>query len=124
MNVGKVIYALVNSSVPIYPVTAPQGETGTLAVYNVISCVPTNVKERVSVKDIYRVQITVMAETYAALMTAAETIRGLMDYKEGTYGTVPVDLIRFENQIDNYNMETNEFSLSQDYFIRIKKLKI
>ena len=121
MNIGKVIYAIVNSSVPIYPGVAPQGETGTLAVYNVISCTPTNVKQSASVKDIYRVQITVMAETYTALMTAAETIRGLMDYKTGTYGTVAVDLIRYENQIDSYNMETDEYFLSQDYFIRIKR---
>ena len=122
MNVGKALYSIINSSVSIYPKVAPQGASGTYAVYHVISTTPTDVKERTSVSDVYRVQISIYADTYSDLMTASDTIRGLIDKYKGTVATVPIQLIRFENQIDGFDIDSDKYSLIHDYMIHINKI--
>ena len=120
MNVGKIIDSLLDGVIALYPKVAPQQTTGTHAVYHVISNTPTDVKESASVVDIVRVQISIFANTYAALQTAAESVRSTLDYFQGTTNSIAVDLIRYENETDDYEMDTNEYMISQDYFIRIK----
>ena len=119
--IGKIIYSLLNGVISIYPRIAPQGKTGTYAVYNITSVTPTNVKQSASVVDTFYVQIDVFASTPDLARTAADTIRSTIDYYQGTVATYKVNLIRYENENDSYEIDTDTYMISTDYFIRVKK---
>ena len=121
MNAGKVIVSRLSGVIAIYPKVAPQTTTGTHAVYHVISVVPTDVKQSASVVDVIRCQVSIFADTYTALQAAADAVRTALDYFQGTTGGIAVDLIRYKNETDSNEMDTDQYMVAQDYFIRLKR---
>ena len=121
MQVGKAIYSLISAvEANVYPVSIPQGVKGNKVVYNIISNVPTNIKNRVSAVDQYRVQISCYTNKYNTVCTLAQSIRTALDNYSGTVAGVLIDRIRFENQMDTYDLQSDQYGIMTDYIIKIK----
>ena len=93
---------------------------GDAVTYSVISDVPTTTKTTTSMVDSYRVQVNSYSNTYAKVCQLAGYVRSALDGEDGTIGTLSVDMIRFDNQQAGFELEPNNFVITQDYIIRIK----
>lgn len=121
MQVGKVIYSLLNTAgYKSYPDVIPETVTGDTIVYHVISDVPLTTKDGTSKIDTYRVQINCYSSNYAGACALAQAVRTALDRKTGTYNSVVVDQINFIDQGSDYDLAMNETGIRQDYYIRIK----
>lgn len=121
MEVGKVIKSLLNTAgINCYPESAPQQVTGDIVVYSGISDVPTTSKGNTSKVDTYRVQVNSYSNTYAKVVLLAGYVRTALDNKSGTIGGLAVDGIYFNNQQGGFELEPNNYVITQDYMVRIK----
>lgn len=121
MQAGKAIYSLLNTvEADIYPVNIPQGVTGKKIVYNIVSVIPADRKDGKSAVDTSRVQISIYAERYDDAVELSESVRSAIDNYKGTAGGVAVDRIRFESEQHTYDLESDQYGIISDYFIRIK----
>jgi hypothetical protein len=96
-------------------------------VYAVISSIAQNSKDVPSDIDHVRVQIDCYAKSTASVAgfdqaeQLAEAGRNAIDgVNPGTYGTVYVDGIRFEQENHTINEEIDVFRHSSDYQVRVK----
>jgi hypothetical protein len=121
MIVGKIIKSILSAAgITCYPSIAPQGVTGNLVVYHVISNTPTTRKQGKSVLDEYRVQVNIVGSSFDTVCTISESVRTALDRYTGTAATYTVDQINFIDELANYELENREHIIIQDYYIRVK----
>ena len=84
----------------IYPEKAAQGDAMPYIVYSQISQTPTDSKTNGTGFDRYRVQVTAVAESYTTCETLGGLIRTALDRKTGTYGSLVVTQIVYEDTND------------------------
>lgn len=120
MNVGKAIVSILDGY-HVYPSLAPQGSNvyPDYSVYHIVSTTPEYTKDGATEIITYRVQIDHYSLTYTGCITLANAVRGLLDFYQGSEEGVNVDLIRIENEQDGWELDTREFKIIQDYFIRV-----
>jgi hypothetical protein len=121
MEIGKAIKTLLNAAgINCYAEAAPQQVTGDTVVYSVISDVPTTSKGNTSKIDTYRVQVNSYSNTYPKVVLLAGYVRAALDNKSGSIGGLTVDGIYFNNLQGGFELEPNNYVVTQDYMIRIK----
>jgi hypothetical protein len=121
MEVGKVIKTQLNASgLNCYPESAPQQVTGDIVVYSVISDIPTTSKGITSKVDTYRVQVNSYSNTYPKVVLLAGYVRTALDGQSGSIGGLTVDGIYFNNEQGGFELEPNNYVITQDYMVRIK----
>jgi len=118
-NIGKVIYSKVNSTVPVYPVTAPQGTAFPYLVYEVLTSEEEGVKSAVWVDNI-TVLLMIYDTTYASVCTKANSVRALLDRMKGTVSSVIVDSCQYVTESDDYDSELQCFIKICEYKFRVK----
>jgi len=123
-SVGKSIVKLLSGvsglNSRVYPMILPQGCIMPAAWYQLISLLPTDVKETTSKIDICHIQISVFDTTYSSVNTLAGGIRTALDGYSGESEGVTIDSIVFSDETDLFEQDTLLFHKAQDYFIRIK----
>lgn len=118
-NIGKVIYSKVNSTVPVYPVTAPQGTAFPYLVYEVLTSEEEGVKSAVWIDNI-TVLLMIYDTTYTSVCAKANSIRALLDRMKGTVSSVIVDSCQFVTESDDYDGDLQCFIKMCEYKFRVK----
>lgn len=96
----------------MYPLAMPQGERMPAVVYQRISGPRVQAHDGPSGLAHPRFQFACIAATYAAAKTLANALRVAIDGYQDTIGSVKVDAILVENEIDLYNYESSELATS------------
>jgi len=117
------IYDLLDGvETDIYPDLAPDDDINTpYVVYSIISCVPNDDKDGVSGLDTYRIQFNVYHNDDRNLDVLANDIRTALDRQSGTYQSVVIQSIRFDNEFGGKDFNSKLYYRIQDYLFRIKK---
>ena len=92
--------------------------------YQVVSNEPNNTKNGVSTYDYVTVQISIYDLRYSSLVELAGKVRTALDYTSGTFRSVVVDKIFFENQNDLFDDSAGEqgfYGIAQDYRFNINR---
>ncbi len=125
----KIIYGILNASAPvtaltgdrIYPGIAKQFDIGPFIVYFKVSTNPADSKDGPSKLDTLRVQVSIFHNDYDALEDLAGKVRTALDRYSGPVGGVEVQSIRFIDENELRDPDTDYFHTAQDYSIRIKR---
>ncbi len=92
--------------------------------YQVVSDEPNNTKNGVSTYDYVTVQISIYDLRYSSLVELAGKVRTALDYTSGTFRSVVVDKIFFENQNETFDDSAGEqgfYGIAQDYRFNINR---
>ena len=92
--------------------------------YQVVSNEPNNTKNGVSTYDYVTVQISIYDLRYSSLVELAGKVRTALDYTSGTFRSVVVDKIFFENQNETFDDSAGEqgfYGIAQDYRFNINR---
>jgi len=119
--VGKAIYYQLRGlcSGKVYPAAALQDVVAPYITYTVVSTRPDYTKDSASVADKLRVQIDILDPTYSGACATAMAVRDLLDFVSGTIAGVPVNTIRFEDEMNMFEDEVLLHRITQDYYFRI-----
>jgi hypothetical protein len=128
MNAGKVIYKIlsVDSAVAalvgtrIQPFGADQTIAKPYITYQQISKVHNKHKDRDLKVQTIRMQVDMFATTYDGVSALADAVCTALSYKSGTYESIVVDIIVFDDENDLFSDQPEVFRKQQDYFLRIK----
>jgi hypothetical protein len=118
-NIGKVLYALLNSTVATHPLIAPQNTQTPYLIYSILSIDPDDTKQTTSMADTVTVLLMVYEDTIGGAATRANSIRTILDGYAGTSGGVTVNSITYVNESDDYDEELMKYIKIQEYNIRI-----
>lgn len=135
MSIGKAIYSILSNNgavaalvgTKIFPARAEQGTEYPFIVYNTISTNPSNTygASGKSTLDMVRVQITVLANTQAAIDNIASKIRIALDYytvSAVVVAGVTISNIFFDEENDFFDNTAGQEGIyikNQDYIISI-----
>jgi len=115
---GKVIKSLLSGVITqVYPVVAPQDITGSYVTYQIIDKVPWDSKGVVATVDAVRVTLKIVADTYSALATLVESVRTAMDQKSGTYASIVIQNVVFDDERDQYDEDLKKSYKEMDFLI-------
>jgi hypothetical protein len=131
-GVGKAIYNILTNdsgvsdlvSTRIYPQKIEYNATIPAVTYFITSTTPTNTKNGASTYDYTDVQITAFGSTYDEASSLARLIRTALDYVSGTYATIQIDKIFFEDATDIYDDSFGEKGIhyvAMDFQFNIKR---
>lgn len=113
--VDTAIHTLLDTvSTDNFPGKAPQEQSGTYTVYQIISTSPSKNKTDPSHADVYTLVVTVYAELLKTAKTLAESIRDALDFYSGGN----ITSIIFEDQGDNVDFTADKHNTSQTYTVR------
>lgn len=124
---GKAIYALLYANADIlaavgtriFPDMATQDAAYPFIVYTIDDTDPSDTKDGVSGLDTVTARVTTYATKYTDAVDIAEDARTALDRKTGTYGTVPIQSIRFQSQASAaMNWDKHVYIIEQMYAIR------
>jgi hypothetical protein len=119
VNIGKVIYSLVNATVPSYPVIAPQTTNAPYLVYNILTNDPDDTKDGPAMVDRVTVLLSIYESTYALAASKGNAVRTLLDAFSGTAGGVAVNSIVFVTESDDYDYDNKLHVKTQEYVFRV-----
>tara|TARA_R100000655_G_C2949260_1_gene187039 strand:+ start:469 stop:876 length:408 start_codon:yes stop_codon:yes gene_type:complete len=131
-GVGKAIYNILSndSSITdvvgtrIFPQKIEFNSTIPAITYFITSTTPTNTKNGVSSYDYTDVQITAFGSTYDQASNLSRLIRIALDYVSGTYASIQVDKIFFQDANDIYDDNFGEKGIhyvAMDFQFNIKR---
>ena len=135
MEVGKAIYDILTNNSPVNTIIAGSVYPSRFKitknrpslpyiVYQVVSDLPTIVKNNASTYDYVTVQITLVANNYEDIIDLSGKVRTALDYVSGTFQGVVVDKIFFQNSNEIFN-DTSGLSgiyqISHDYQFNINR---
>ena len=117
MQYGKAIYNILNGNVSvadrIYPEIAAQEVAFPYIVYKTVGVSGNPTLNKTSTVDTVRVQIDIVAKTFAECQTIEELVRSVLCTRTAdTHGTS-----RIIQQIDFVSMDTNQYDDQEDNFI-------
>lgn len=128
MILGKAIYNILSNHVGltalvglrIYPVTAAQLDTFPYVVFNVQRHDPVNrMNGRARMDQVY-LEVSGYAKTYDDADAVAIQIRNALDRATpGTYASVGIATILFENTSDSYDDPEDVYSMPMEYKINL-----
>ena len=113
----------------IYPTQAPQGilVTSPFIVLNTISTTPTNTKKEASTLDRTRIQVSIFADSYAAISLTANDVRlqleNVINQDVLSDGTI-TQCSTFEGQVDGIDSGAGldgVYYIHQDYYFWITR---
>lgn len=133
-DVAKVIFNILSSDgnvngfvgTNIYPFISEQTVAFPCIVYEVIAATPTNRKDGTSAKDRFFTRVSAYSDKETSFLNGqdevaeiADHIRTALDGKNGTYATIKVEDIRFENISWATNSQDKFYQVDQDFMISI-----
>jgi hypothetical protein len=115
------VYNLVGTR--IYPGYADNKAVYPYIVYDVISVVGETAKGTTSLIDRYRVQVTVIDDSYADLMTLADAARTALEGFSGTAtaGAYYITSTLFDGMVDTVEDE-QVYGRALDFIFRVRKI--
>ena len=129
----EIVFKLINDAnvvgSRIYPTQAPQGilVTSPFIVLNTISTTPTNTKKEASTLDRTRIQVSIFADSYAAISLTSNDVRLLLENVINqdvlSDGTI-VQCSTFEGQVDGIDSGAGldgVYYIHQDYYFWITR---
>ena len=130
MNDVSVIYEilLANTSVNnlvesrIYPYIAKEFEKVPFIVYSKVSVNPADSKDGPSKLDTIHAQVSIFQDDYDLVSDLAKKVRTALDRYTGNVNGIEVDSIRFIDETELPDFDTQYFHIAQEYNIRIKRL--
>jgi hypothetical protein len=129
-QVGKAIYSILSAdpalgqlvAYRIYPVIAPQHEVYPILTYAIITNTPSDTKTSASTVDQYRIQFDAYATEYDKVHSITNRLRELIDrYPHTVVAGILLDGIRYLDQSDGYDDESQLFRVTVDYYMRVKR---
>jgi len=102
-------------STRLYPMVVPQDAELPAAAYQRISGPREHSHDGATGLARARMQFTVLGSTYENGKDIAEALRGSMDGFSGTMGTVTVDAVLLENDVDAWGTVFDKATVRQDY---------
>lgn len=111
---GGVVYSLVNSIVPIYPLQAAQGKAFPLATYRVQRN-PQNDMNGTATAARDRVSISIHSKTYDECESLKNQVIAALDFTKGTIANVQVINIRYISDTDLFQDEPNVYGKTIDF---------
>lgn len=118
-NIGKVIYSLVNNTIPAYPVIAPQNTPTPYLVYNILNNDVEHTKDMPAWVDRVTVLVSIFESTYALASIKGTLVRELIDNMNGVIGTVAVNSIMYITETDAIDFELKYYVKTQEYLFRL-----
>lgn len=117
MQYGKAIYNILDGTVGvsnrIYPELAPQLAVLPYLVYKTVSIVGNPTQNKTSTVDTVRVQINIIAKSFAECQSIEESLRSVLCIRYAdSHGTS-----RIIQQIDFISMDTNQYDDNENNFI-------
>lgn len=128
--IGKAIYSILSSdpqlnqlvSNRIYPVIGRQREVYPLLTYYIVTNTPNDTKTSASTVDQYRVQFDAFADDYDRVQDILIRLREVIDrYPHTVVNGIQLDGIKYLDQIDGYDDNSQIFNSSAEYYIRVKR---
>tara|TARA_R110000803_G_scaffold102638_10_gene170756 strand:- start:91 stop:480 length:390 start_codon:yes stop_codon:yes gene_type:complete len=127
MSLGSSINAILEADVNvvaaatggIFPLRARQGAVAPYLVYRIEDTMPHDDKDGVSSVDHFFVVIEAYAKTYLAVDTLSDLVRTALDRTSGTYDTIVVNSIQFQNKEDLFVDDAGVHLQEQDFKVRI-----
>lgn len=129
----EIVFKLINDAnvvgSRIYPTQAPQGilVTSPFIVLNTISTTPVNTKKEASTLDRTRIQVSIFADSYAAISLTSNDVRLLLENVINqdvlSDGTI-VQCSTFEGQVDGIDSGAGldgVYYIHQDYYFWITR---
>jgi hypothetical protein len=127
--IDDVIYILLNANATvtglvehdIFPNIADESNTEKYITVHRISDTPEHTKDGASTLDVIRVQLSMYAPNKADVDAIAVAVRNVLDHYRGTVGAYTVDKIWFENDTNDFDVDSGRYVVMNDYMIRHKK---
>lgn len=109
--ISQAIYNILTNDAPvfavvgtkIFPNMATQRTDFPYIVYSVVSKVPTDSKDSGLGFDRYRIQVDCVDESYTDVETLASLVRTALDRKTGSYGSMVILQIVYDDTVDVHN---------------------
>ena len=120
---GLITYLLAQSGVTAYVgeqihfVHAPQNVTAPYIIIIKISGVREHSHDGSSELAHPRFQLSVFANTYSEVKGIASALQTVLQTYSGTMGSVNVDVVFYDNEVDMYEQETGLYHTALDYII-------
>ena len=102
------VTALLAASGAVYPLVIPQGSALPAIAYQRISTGRGAAHSSANGLAMPRMQFSCVATTYAGARALANAVRQELDLYRGTVDDVWIDAIFVENEIDQFNFETDQ----------------
>ena len=138
MEIGKVIYNILSNDSNVSSLVTTSGNSRIFPsrynfpndvklpyiTYQMFADEPNNTKNGVSTYDYVRVQISIYHNSYADMITLAGHVRTALDYVSGTYNSIIVDKIFYQDQNELYDDSAGSiglYGIAQDYRFNINR---
>jgi hypothetical protein len=128
MNVGKAIYYLLANhagtsaiTTRIYPELAPQDAAAPYIVYTISNVSPDDTHDGPAVIDEVRMEIMAVADTYDGAGDLALQVRAALDRVYGTYNTVNVESIQFQDASIDVRDTPRQYGQDLTFIVRVKR---
>ena len=103
----------------VFPALAPQTTSYPFITVVNNATTPLKLKGSASTNDLYSFEVNIFAETENECQTIANRVRVLIDQYSGTSGGVVVQLITFEDELDDsFVIDREIYARSQEYRAR------
>lgn len=117
----EAIYNLLNSTeADIYPGVSEQEVNPPFIVHTKVKTTPTPDKDGTSKNDFIIYRVAIYADTMAATVTLANSVRDVLDDYSGYLNGTDILNIQFANEEDGYDEESGFFFVMQTYQIMIR----
>lgn len=105
----------------VYRRPMPQTVTLPACEYFVVSNLRRQSLEGTETPAVARVQVNSWADTHSAAQAVADQVRGALDGWKGTSDSTTFDWCRIENELDDYEPDTEEHAVVQDFFVSYRE---
>ena len=128
MNVGKAIYYLLANhagtsaiTTRIYPEVAPQDADVPFIVYRVTSVEPDDTHDGPATLDEVRIEVVCVSASYDQAADLASNVRVALDRVYGTYNTVNVESIQFDDVSIYVRDQPRQYGQELTFIVRVKR---
>lgn len=103
LEIGNMIYEMVNPIIPTYPIVAEKGATYPFALYRRTSFQPYYTKDRNDFQDTILIELTVCATTYKDSITLAQKVKDKLELARGGWGKTTIVNIELMDASETWN---------------------
>jgi hypothetical protein len=117
--IGKVLYSVLNATVPVYPMRANQATALPYCTYDILSNDTDTWKDGTAPVDTVTVLLNIYAATYSEVNTLANSVRVAFDGQKGTLGGIAVNSVVFVTESDDIDDDAKAYVKTQEYRVRL-----
>lgn len=102
LEIGKVIYKVLEGTTKVYPLVADQGAAYPFIVYRRASIIHSNTKDRFNFSELATVEVIVAGNTYQQSLQIAKEVMNRMEHTRGIYDNIGISEITLDNAEEDY----------------------